>query len=80
MWPIICMCKELKGADHLTFEGRGRIWVISEKSILKTDLEQILQGNNCHTIALYVREKILSPEVWEKKILTQAHEITHNYI
>ena len=50
--------------------GRRRVWVISENNILKTDLEQILQGNTWHTIALYVREEILSPEVWGKKILT----------
>ena len=53
------MCKELKGADHLTFEeGKGVVQVISEKSILKSDFEHknVLQGNTCHTIALYVRE------------------------
>ena len=31
--------------------------MISEKNILKTDLEQILQGNTCYTIALYVRDR-----------------------
>ena len=32
--------------------------MISEKSILKSDFEHknVLQGNTCHTIALYVRE------------------------
>ena len=38
--------------------------------------KKILQGNNCHTMALYVGEKILSPEVWRKKFLTQTKSPT----
>ena len=39
--------------------GRGVVEVIWEKNILKSDFEhkKVLQGNTCHTIALYVREK-----------------------
>ena len=51
--------------------------MISEKNILKTDLEQILQGNTCYTIALYVREKRSIIRGLGEKILTQTHEITH---
>ena len=35
--------------------------------------KNILQGNTCHTMALYV---ILSPEVWEKKN-SYPNQITH---
>ena len=47
------------------------------KHILQTDFERkkILQGNSSHTMALYVREKILSPEVCEKN--SYAKQITH---
>ena len=38
--------------------------------------KKILQGNNCHTMALHVGEKILSPEVWRKKFLTQTKSPT----
>lgn len=38
--------------------------------------KKILQGNNCHTMALHVGEKILSPEVWRIKFLTQTKSPT----
>ena len=50
--------------------------MISEKNILKTDLEQILQGNTCYAIALYVREKRSITRGLGEKILAQTHEIT----
>ena len=44
----------------------------------KKDPEKILQGNACHTIALYVRgKKFYHQRFGGKKILTQTHEITH---
>ena len=47
------------------------------KNILQTVFERkkILQGNTCHTMALYVRGKILSPKVWEKN--SYANQITY---
>ena len=54
--------------------------MISEKNVLKSDFEhkKVLQGNTCHTIALYVREKrSITRGFGGKKILIQIHEITH---
>ena len=63
-------------AYHVQRASKGpTIWLLRgdgigdlRKNILKSDFEhkKVLQGNTCHTIALYVRE-----------ILTQTHEIAH---
>ena len=43
----------------LSWGGGGVVEVIWEKNIVKSDFEhkKVLQGNTCHTIALYVRGK-----------------------
>ena len=70
----------------MTFKERGSggfRW-FEKKNILKSDFEhkKVLQGNTCHKIALYVREKhsITVPEVWGKKILTETYQITHTLV
>ena len=67
-----------KGPTVWLLSGAGGVWTISEKNILQTvrAKKKFLQGNNCHTMALYVGEKILSPEVWRKKFLTQTKSPT----
>ena len=52
---------------HFWGGGAGRGWLISEKNVLQTDFEGkkcIIRGKNL--TPLYVRKKILSPEVWDK--------------
>ena len=36
----------------------------------------MLQGNTCHTMALYNRAKILPPEIWGNKFLCKPDQ--HN--
>ena len=69
---------KVRGRPFDFWAGRGGLWMISEKNILQTvrAKKKILQGNNCHTMALHVGEKILSPEVWRKKFLTQTKSPT----
>ena len=71
----------------MTFErggggGGGGIGDFRKKYILKSDFEhkEVLQGNACHTIALYVREKHSITKDLGGKILTQTHEITHTLV
>ena len=64
--------------------GGGWLWYrwFHKKNILKSDFEhkKVLQGNTCHTIALYVREKHSITRGFGGKILTQTHEITHTLV
>ena len=48
-----------KGRPFDIWRGGGGVWVISDKISWRLILSEkkILQGNTCHTIALYVREK-----------------------
>ena len=63
--------------------GGGVVEVIWEKNIVKSDFEhkKVLQGNTCHTIALYCQGKAFYYQRFgEKNILTQTHEITHTLV
>ena len=54
-----------------------QIWVVPPLSPSKVFSDPPLQGNTCHTITLYVREKhFMITRGLGKKILTQTNEIT----
>ena len=67
-----------KGPTIWLLTGGGGIGDL-RKNTLKSDFKhkKVLQGNTCHTMALYVREKHSITRGLGKKILTQTHEITH---
>ena len=55
--------------EHLTSEGVD--------DFRKNYPADWFQGNSCHTMALCVRRKNLSPEVWEKNSYMYPNQTTH---
>ena len=70
-----------KGPTIWLLRGGGGIGDL-RKNTLKSDFKhkKVLQGNTCHTMALYVREKHSITRGLGEKILTQTHEITHTLV
>ena len=46
----------------------------------KVNISKLLQGNTCHTVAFYVREKHSITRGLGEKILTPTHGITHTLV